>query len=67
MFIKIILTVPSTLHYMNWPAYCLAWLSAQGRTCAVYRQHATFDRYSTWNRKNITLSRIYLHDGKLWI
>jgi len=20
---------------MNWPAYGLAWLSAQGRTCAV--------------------------------
>jgi len=20
---------------MNWPAYCWAWLPAQGRTCAV--------------------------------
>jgi len=24
---------------MNWPAYILAWLSAQGRTCAEYEQH----------------------------
>jgi hypothetical protein len=30
--------VPSTLRSMNCPVYGLAWLPAQGRTCAVYGQ-----------------------------
>jgi len=31
------LRFPSTSHSMNWRAYGLNWLSAQGRTYTVYR------------------------------
>ena len=37
--------------------YVLTWLSAQGRTCAVYTLHVMLNRYSTWNRKKITFCR----------
>jgi len=48
VFIKIVLMFQCTLRSMNWSAYDLAWLSAQGRTCVV------LNRYSTWNRQKVT-------------
>ena len=52
---------------MQWPQYGWAWLTAQGRICAVYGEHIILNRYSTWNRNKTTfLSRHYFHNSSTW-
>jgi len=47
---------------MNCPAYTLAWLLAQGRTCAVYGWHIVLNTCSAWPQEIPHFSRRF-HKG----